>query len=97
MKIEWTNTFTADFDLDQAEEDFREIMYWNPNTDVDKAIYDAVEANWACDWNIEEYLDTSSAIEQCAKALRERVGGVQLQMELPPFPTLWYEDSVWKK
>ena len=26
MKVTWTNTFTTDFDLDQAEEDFRFIM-----------------------------------------------------------------------
>ena len=97
MKVTWTNTFTADFNLDQAEEDFRFIMEQNPE-EPDKAIYDAVEANWACDWAIEEYADTSSAIEQCAKALRERIGGVQMSMEsLPSFPILWWEEnSVWK-
>ena len=80
MKVTWTNTFTVDFDLDQAQEDFREILYWNPNKDPEDAIYDAIEANWACDG--EEYIDTSKAIETCAKALRERIGGVQLKMEL---------------
>lgn len=95
MKVTWTNTFTVDFDLDQAEEDFRFIMEQNPE-EPDKAIYDAVEANWVCDG--EEYLDTAPAIEQCAKALRERIGGIQMKMEdLPSFPTLWQEDSVWKK
>lgn len=98
MKVTWTNTFTVDFDLDQAEEDFRFIMEQNPNKDPESAIYDAVEANWACDWEIEEFGDTSPAIEQCVKALRERIGGVQIRMEdLPSFPTLWWEDSVWKK
>lgn len=95
MKVEWTNTFTADFDLDQAQQDFYDIMDCDPDKDPDTAIYDAVEDNWSCDG--EEYIDTSEAIEICAKALRERVGGVQLQMELPPFPTLWWEESVWKK
>ena len=80
MKVTWTNTFEAEFDLDQAEEDFRFIMKQNPE-EPDKAIYDAVEANWMCDWNIEEFGDTSPAIEQCAKALRERIGGVQIRME----------------
>lgn len=98
MKVEWTNTFTTDFDLDQAEEDFRFIMIdhdYDPDY-ADTAIYDAVEANWTFDG--EEYIDTAPAIEQCAKALRERIGGVQMQMEdLPSFPTLWWEDSVWKK
>ena len=82
MKVTWTNTFTVDFDLDQAQEDFNQILYWNPDADIDKAVYDAVEANWACDWDIEEFGDTSPAIEQCAKALRKRIGGVQLEMEL---------------
>jgi len=80
MTVTWTNTFTVDFDLDQAQEDFREILYWNPNKDPEDAIYDAVEANWAFDG--EEYIDTSEAIEACAKALRKRIGGVQLKMNL---------------
>lgn len=97
MKVEWTNTFTTDFDLDQAEEDFRFTMI-DHNCDpdyADTAIYDAVEANWAFDG--EGYIDTSPAIEQCAKALRERVGGIQMRMDLSPIPTFWWEDSVWKK
>ena len=80
MKVTWTNTFTVDFDLDQAQEDFNAILYWKPDTDIDEAIYSAVEANWHCDG--EEYLDTHPAIEQCAKALRARIGGVQMEMEL---------------
>lgn len=82
MKVTWTNTFTTEFDLDQAEEDFHFIMIdheYNPNY-IDTAIYGAVEANWAFDG--EEYIDTAPAIEQCAKALRERIGGVQIRMEL---------------
>ena len=95
MKVEWTNTFTADFDLDQAQEDFNHILDWDPEVDIDKAIYDAVEANWY--FGYDEIIDASSAIEQCAKALRERVGGVQTQMNLQSIPTLWWEDSIWKK
>lgn len=86
MKVTWTNTFSVDFDLDQAQEDFNHILWilskTNSEIDIDKAIYDAVEANWACDWDIEEYIDTAPAIEQCAKALRNRIGGVQIEMEL---------------
>lgn len=81
MKVTWTATFETEFDLDQAEEDFRFIIEQNPE-EPDKAIYDAVEANWACDWYIEEASDISPAIEQCAQALRERIGGVQLKMNL---------------
>lgn len=80
MKVTWTNTFTAEFDLDQAQEDFEHILYWNPNTDIDKAIYDAVEANWY--FGYDEIVDANEAIEICAKALRERIGGVQMRMEL---------------
>lgn len=80
MKITWTNTFTADFDLDQAQQDFYDIMDWDPDKDPDSAIYDAVEANWSFDG--EEYIDTAPAIEQCAKALRKRIGGVQIKMEV---------------
>ena len=80
MKVTWTITFTAEFDLDQAQEDFNFLRYRCPNRDIDALIYDAVEANWNYDY--EEYVDTNPAIEQCAKALRERIGGVQMEMEL---------------
>lgn len=80
MKVTWTNTFTVDFDLDQAVEDFHDILYWNPDKDPNTAIYDAIEANWECEG--EEYIDTSEAIEICAKALRKCIGGVQIEMEL---------------
>ena len=80
MIVEWTNTFKVDFDLDQAEEDFRMLLEYHPERDVNTLLYDAIEANWAFDG--EEYIDTAPAIEQCAKALRARVGGVQMRMEL---------------
>lgn len=80
MIIKWTANFATDFDLDQAEEDFRFIMEQNPNKDPESAIYDVVEANWSCDG--EEYINTYEGIENCAKALRERIGGVQMRMEL---------------
>ena len=83
MKVTWTNTFTKEFDLDQAQEDFNEILYWNPKKDIDEAIYDAVEENWYCDG--EEYIDTSEAIEICADALRKRIGGVQTSMNLDTY------------
>lgn len=82
MKIEWTVTYQTDFDLEQAAEDYNLLIKHPYNIDPDKAIYDAVEANWACDWYIEEFSDTSPAIEQCAEALRKRLGGVQMQMDL---------------
>lgn len=80
MKVTWTNTFTTEFDLDQAAEDFREIMHWNPEEKPENAIYDAVEENWYFDSG--EYIDTNPAIEQCAEALRKRIGGVQMEMRI---------------
>ena len=55
MDINFTLPYTAHFDLDQAEEDFREILWWHPEKCVDSAIYDAVEDN--LDWpnNQQEY------------------------------------------
>ena len=82
MKIEWTVTCQTDFDLEKAVEDYNLLTKYQYDIDPDKAIYDAVEANWACDWYIEEFSDTSPAIEQCAEALRKRLGGVQMQMDL---------------
>lgn len=82
MKIEWTATHQTDFDLEQAVEDYNLLIEHPYNVNPDKAIYCAVEANWVCDWDIEEFGDTSPAIEQCAKALRKRIGGVQMQMDL---------------
>lgn len=82
MIVKWTNEFKQYFDLDQAEEDFRHIFDWNPYADPDRAIYDAVHENFIFDG--EEYIDIQPAIEICAKALRERVVGVQMRMDFRP-------------
>ncbi len=80
MKVTWTNTFTVDFDLDQAEDTFYILLHHCPHRNINTLVYDAVRANWVCDG--EEYLDTAPAIEQCAEALRKRVCGVQMEMEI---------------
>ena len=80
MIVKWTNEFQTDFDLEQAEEDFNFVLQVDPTIDLDSAIYAAVNANFICDG--EEYLNIQPAIEICAKALRERIGGVQMRMEL---------------
>ena len=95
MEINFTITYIAQFDEEQAEEDFHAILWRNPNEDPDKAIYDAVEANIS--WTNEVDDCPNEVVETAASALRKRVGGIQMQMDLPPFPTLWWEDSVWKK
>ena len=96
MDINFTITYKAYFDLDQAVEDFREMLYWNPEADVDKILYDAVEENIVWPIAIDDL--PNEVVETAATELRKRIGGVQMKMEdLPSFPTLWQEDSVWKK
>ena len=95
MDIQFTVPYTAYFDLEQAIEDFHTDLFYKPKYDPDLAIYDAVEDNISYPVGIEEL--PPEVIEIAAKALRKAVGGVQLEMELPPLPTLWWEDSVWKK
>ena len=79
MKIEWTNTFSTDFDIEQAKIDFEDLMICKPNKDPDRVIYDAVNANFIADG--EEYIDIQPGIELAAKALRKAIGGIQLRME----------------
>ncbi len=95
MDINFTITYKAYFDLDQAEEDFREMLYWNPEDDINKILYDATEQNIVWPTDIDDL--PNEVVETAATALRQRIGGIQMQMELPSFPTLWQEDSVWKK
>ena len=95
MEINFTITYIAQFDEEQAEEDFRTILWTNPNEDPDKAIYDAVEANISWPHEVDDC--PNEVVETAASALRKHIGGVQMEMDLPPFPTLWWEDSVWKK
>lgn len=80
MDINFTIPYTAHFDLDQAEEDFCQILFWKPHANPDCAIYDAVDDN--LDWpnNQDEY--PNEVVEIAAKALRARVGGVQLKLDL---------------
>lgn len=95
MEINFTITYTAQFDEEQAEEDFRAILWGNPHADPDKALYDAVEENLSWPHCVDDC--PNEVVETAATALRKRIGGIQMQMDLPPFPTLWWEDSVWKK
>ena len=80
MIITWTNTFRTDFDIDYAIDVFNGIIRRDPFTDLNSAIYEAVEFSIYFDGA--EYIDYSDAIEAAAKAMRERIGGVQMRMEL---------------
>ena len=81
MTIEWTNTFKQDYDLDWGEETFNELLKRYHNKDPESLIYDAVERTFYFE-DGGEYIDYYKAIEIAAKALRERIGGVQMRMEL---------------
>ena len=95
MDINFTITYIAYFDIDQATEDFREILYWHPEEDMDRVLYNVVEDNITWPTAVDDL--PNEVVETAATALRKRIGGVQMKMELPPMPTLWWEDSVWKK
>lgn len=80
MTITWTETFTTQFDIDQAVEDAEFNFANNSYLGQDKIIYNAVEDNMEfrdCD-----VIDYYEAIEIAAKALRTRLGGIQMRMEL---------------
>lgn len=80
MKVDFQVTYTATCDIEEAVEQFNEDMEWDPNKDINKAIYDAVEgAMWypkEIDGDVPQFV-----IEQFADALRTRIGGVQTEME----------------
>lgn len=80
MKVDFQVTYTATCDIEEAVEDFNGDMDWNPDKDINKAIYDAVEENMRypkeIDGDVPQFV-----IEQFATALRLRVGGVQTEME----------------
>ena len=97
MNVNFQATFTAECDIEEAFNDFETLMEWHKDLDPHKAVYDAIEENLICfPKESAEYLP-QEVIEKFADALRKRIGGVQMEMDLPPFPTLWWEDSVWKK
>lgn len=81
MKVDFQVTFTAMCDLNDAFDDYNTIMEWNPQMDPDKVIYDAIEGNLIVSNDASEYMP-QSVIEEFASALRTRIGGIQMRMEL---------------
>ena len=79
MNIEFTVKYVAYFDLEQAYYDYFTILDFNPNKDPDSAIYSAVEENLNWPSNQDEY--PNEVVETAAKALRKRIGGIQMRME----------------
>ena len=99
MDINFTLTYKAYFDLDQAEEDFHKMLYWNPEEDINKILYDATEQNIIWPTTIDDL--PNEVVETAATALRKRIGGIQTEMNLDTYIDFscapWQKDSVWKK
>ena len=79
MNITFTINYNAYFDIEQAKEDFYEILYWNPIVDINKAMHDAVEENIT--WPIEVDDLPNEVVETAVNALRTQIGGIQIRME----------------
>ena len=81
MKVDFTVTFTAVCDIEDAFNDYQTITQYPDPADPDRAIYEAIEKNLFCPREAIEYLP-QFVVEDFAKALRTRIGGIQLEMEL---------------
>ena len=81
MKVDFTVTFTAKCDIEDAFNDYQTITQYADPADPDRAIYEAIEENLVYPRDVGEYLP-QSVIEDFAKALRIRIGGYQMRMEL---------------
>lgn len=81
MKVDFQVTFTAMCDLNDAFDDYNTIMEEDIYHDPDMTIYDVIEENLIVPKDASEYMP-QSVIEEFASALRTRIGGVQMRMEL---------------
>ena len=86
-----TNTWT--FDLEQAIEDFHFMTNWYGDKACEYGYYIRCAVQAQIDESIPKEL-----YKDCIQKLKTAIGGYQMKMEeLPSFPTLWWEDSVWKR
>ena len=81
MKVDFQVTFTAKCDIEDAFNDYQTITQYADPADPDRAIYEAIEENLYCPIEAVEHLP-QSVIEDFAKVLRTRIGGIQMEMEL---------------
>lgn len=81
MKVDFQVTFTAKCDIEDAFNDYQTITEYKDPADPDRAIYEAIEENLYCPREAIEHLP-QSVIEDFAKTLRTRIGGIQMEMEL---------------
>ena len=79
MSIDFQVTFTANCDIEDAVVEYEALI--DNGIGFDQAIYDAIEENLTCSKDGFNHIP-KSVIEGFAHALRKRLGGVQLEMEL---------------
>lgn len=77
MKIEWTETYECEFDLEQAIKDFYSVREVNPHPDIETEISYAIQANLSSSYRIPD-----EAYEKAEIALKHAIGGIQLEMNL---------------
>lgn len=77
MKIEWTETYECEFDLERAIEDFHTERQINPDPDIEVDIDYAIEENLSSSERIPE-----KVYEKAKIAFKHAIGGIQLEMDL---------------
>ena len=83
MKVDFTVTYTASCDMEDAFNDYEELVSWknaaNPaHANHERAIYEAINENLICPKDVDV---PDEVIEKFATALKVRIGGVQMEME----------------
>ena len=97
MKICWEVYFEEEFYDDIIDEICNTVNREGKQDDDDyirSLIIDEVSG-----WDDEVYYNWGrKQTDEVLKEIKRKLGGVQMTMkDLPSFPTLWWEDSVWKK
>lgn len=77
MKIEWTETYECEFDLEQAIKDFYSVREVNPHPDIETEISYAIEANLSSSMRVPD-----EAYKKAEIALKHAIGGIQLEIDL---------------
>ena len=78
MKIPFQITHYVTLDMDDAYNDYLSYLDWNPK-DYDGAMEFAVTENICCPHEVDI---PDATMEEIYNALRKRIGGIQLEMEL---------------
>lgn len=79
MKITWTETREATFNVPEAIETYHTILEWDPDEDPEQAIWDATKENLYYDEDI--VTDENTPFIKALEILHQQIGGVQMRME----------------